>query len=83
MVNVVDPDLAVITNIGLDHTDWLGDTVEKIAFEKAGIIRPNIPVILLVYSHCHRLFKIKSMNVRRNFMWQSVIIFINIPMISL
>ena len=45
VVNVVDPDVAVITNIGLDHTDWLGDTVEKIAFEKAGIIRPNIPVI--------------------------------------
>ncbi|MFI7854961.1 bifunctional tetrahydrofolate synthase/dihydrofolate synthase, partial [Acinetobacter baumannii] len=37
--------IAVITNIGLDHTDWLGDTIEKIAFEKAGIIRPHIPVI--------------------------------------
>ncbi|NAR72330.1 bifunctional tetrahydrofolate synthase/dihydrofolate synthase [Acinetobacter haemolyticus] len=45
VVNVIDPDIAVITNIGLDHTDWLGDTIEKIAFEKAGIIRPNIPVI--------------------------------------
>ncbi|MGE8650151.1 MAG: bifunctional tetrahydrofolate synthase/dihydrofolate synthase, partial [Acinetobacter sp.] len=45
VVNVVNPDVAVITNIGLDHTDWLGDTIEKIAFEKAGIIRPNIPVI--------------------------------------
>ena len=45
VVNVVDPDVAVITNIGLDHTEWLGDTIEKIAFEKAGIIRPNIPVI--------------------------------------
>jgi dihydrofolate synthase / folylpolyglutamate synthase len=45
VVNVVDPNVAVITNIGLDHTDWLGDTIEKIAFEKAGIIRPNIPVI--------------------------------------
>ncbi|AWL28138.1 bifunctional tetrahydrofolate synthase/dihydrofolate synthase [Acinetobacter defluvii] len=45
VVNVVDPDIAVITNIGLDHTDWLGDSIEKIAFEKAGIIRPNIPVI--------------------------------------
>jgi len=45
VVNVIDPDVAVITNIGLDHTDWLGDTIEKIAFEKAGIIRPNIPVI--------------------------------------
>ncbi len=45
VVNVIDPDVAVITNIGLDHTDWLGDSIEKIAFEKAGIIRPNIPVI--------------------------------------
>ena len=45
VVNVVDPNVAVITNIGLDHTDCLGDTIEKIAFEKAGIIRPNIPVV--------------------------------------
>ena len=45
VVNVIDPDIAVITNIGLDHTDWLGDTIEKIAYEKAGIIRPNIPII--------------------------------------
>ena len=45
VVNVVNPDVAVITNIGLDHTDWLGDSIEKIAFEKAGIIRPHIPVI--------------------------------------
>lgn len=45
VVNVVNPDVAVITNIGLDHTDWLGDTIEKIAFEKAGIIRPDVPVV--------------------------------------
>lgn len=45
VVNVIDPDVAVITNIGLDHTDWLGDSIEKIAYEKAGIIRPEIPVI--------------------------------------
>ncbi|MBL8322991.1 MAG: bifunctional tetrahydrofolate synthase/dihydrofolate synthase, partial [Acinetobacter sp.] len=45
VVNVIDPDVAVITNIGLDHTDWLGDSIEKIAFEKAGIIRPEIPVV--------------------------------------
>ncbi len=44
-VNLIDPDVAVITNIGLDHTDWLGDSIEKIAFEKAGIMRPNIPVV--------------------------------------
>lgn len=45
VVNVIDADVAVITNIGLDHVDWLGDTIEKIAYEKAGIIRENIPVI--------------------------------------
>lgn len=37
--NIVDPLVAVITNVGLDHTDRLGDTVEKIAFEKSGIIK--------------------------------------------
>lgn len=45
VVNIIEPDVAVITNIGLDHVDWLGDTIEKIAFEKAGIIRENKPVI--------------------------------------
>lgn len=45
VVNVIDADVAVITNIGLDHVDWLGDTIEKIAYEKAGIIRANIPVV--------------------------------------
>lgn len=40
-VNVVDADLAVITNIDLDHTDYLGDTREQIGFEKAGIFRAN------------------------------------------
>lgn len=45
VVNVIDADVAVITNIGLDHVDWLGDTIEKIAYEKAGIMRENIPVI--------------------------------------
>ena len=44
--NVIDtPVLSVITGIALDHTDYLGDTVEKIAKEKAGIIKPNIPVL--------------------------------------
>jgi dihydrofolate synthase/folylpolyglutamate synthase len=38
-VNIVDAEAAVITSIGLDHTDWLGDTREKIGFEKAGIFR--------------------------------------------
>ncbi|MDC1436429.1 bifunctional tetrahydrofolate synthase/dihydrofolate synthase [Gammaproteobacteria bacterium] len=44
-VNIIDADLAVITNIALDHTEWLGNTREKIAFEKAGIIRQDQAVI--------------------------------------
>ena len=44
--NVCEPKLCVITRVGLDHCDWLGDTVEKIAAEKAGIIKPGIPVVL-------------------------------------
>ncbi len=43
--NIITPLLAVITNVTLDHTDILGDTVEKIAFEKAGIIKTNVPVV--------------------------------------
>ena len=44
--NVCDPALCVITRIGLDHCDWLGDTVEKIAVETAGIDKPGVPVVL-------------------------------------
>ena len=42
--NVILPELSVITNIGLDHTQFLGDTLEKIAVEKAGIIKEGVPV---------------------------------------
>jgi dihydrofolate synthase/folylpolyglutamate synthase len=44
--NIIMPDLSIITNISLDHTALLGDTREKIAREKAGIIKPNVPVII-------------------------------------
>ncbi|MDF3059224.1 MAG: bifunctional folylpolyglutamate synthase/dihydrofolate synthase [Rariglobus sp.] len=44
--NVVTPEVAVITSIGLDHCDMLGDTLEKIAAEKAGIIKPGKPVVI-------------------------------------
>jgi dihydrofolate synthase/folylpolyglutamate synthase len=44
--NVIQPLLSVITNIGWDHMDLLGDTLEKIAFEKAGIIKPHTPVVI-------------------------------------
>ncbi|MEI6647041.1 MAG: folylpolyglutamate synthase/dihydrofolate synthase family protein [bacterium] len=43
--NVMTPLVSVITRIGLDHCDWLGNTYEKIAYEKAGIIKPGRPVV--------------------------------------
>ncbi len=44
--NIITPMVSVITNIGLDHTQFLGNTLEVIAFEKAGIIKPNVPVVI-------------------------------------
>ena len=44
--NIVTPVLSVITNIGLDHCDMLGETLPEIAFEKAGIIKPCVPVVV-------------------------------------
>ncbi len=44
--NIVTPVLSVITNIGLDHCDLLGETLPEIAFEKAGIIKPKVPVVI-------------------------------------
>tara|TARA_Y100000389_G_scaffold204894_1_gene260560 strand:+ start:3452 stop:4723 length:1272 start_codon:yes stop_codon:yes gene_type:complete len=43
--NIIDPSAALITNISLDHCDWLGDNIESIALEKAGVMRAGIPVI--------------------------------------
>lgn len=45
-VNIVDPDISIITSIGLDHMEYLGDTLDKIATEKAGIIRKDRPVLI-------------------------------------
>lgn len=47
--NILTPVLSVITNIGFDHTQFLGDTLEKIAGEKAGIIKPGVPVVIGEY----------------------------------
>jgi len=44
--NVIRPEVSLITNIGFDHTDLLGDTIEKIAGEKAGIIKVGVPVVI-------------------------------------
>ena len=44
--NIINPDLAIITNISFDHVGFLGDTLGKIAHEKAGIIKPHTPIII-------------------------------------
>jgi dihydrofolate synthase/folylpolyglutamate synthase len=43
--NVIEPDISVITSVGLDHQDWLGYSIEAIAREKAGIMRPEKPAV--------------------------------------
>lgn len=48
--NVITPLLSVITNIGMDHVQFLGNTLEKIAFEKAGIIKAKIPIVIGEYT---------------------------------
>ena len=47
--NIISPEVSLITNISKDHTDILGDTLPKIAFEKAGIIKQNVPVVISEY----------------------------------
>ena len=44
-VNIIDADMVHLTSIGIDHQNWLGDTREKIGFEKAGVLREGLPVI--------------------------------------
>ncbi len=44
-VNIIDPDVALITTIDIDHTDWLGDTRDEISLEKAGILRSGLPAV--------------------------------------
>jgi len=47
--NIITPEVSLITNIGLDHLDILGDSLQKIAIEKAGIIKPEVPVVISEY----------------------------------
>tara|TARA_R110002049_G_scaffold292023_3_gene476212 strand:+ start:1456 stop:2667 length:1212 start_codon:yes stop_codon:yes gene_type:complete len=47
--NIITPEVSLITNIGLDHTDFLGDTIAKIAYEKGGIIKEGVPVVVSEY----------------------------------
>lgn len=53
--NIITPIVSVITNIGLDHTQFLGTTLDKIAFEKGGIIKKKVPVVVGEYVHDTKL----------------------------
>ena len=60
--NILIPELSIITNISLDHQNLLGDTVEKIAFEKAGIIKPGVPCLIGEYQRkTHPVFKLVAL----------------------
>lgn len=48
--NIITPEVSIITNIGLDHTQFLGDTIPQIASEKAGIIKKNVPCVVSEYT---------------------------------
>lgn len=59
--NIITPEVSVITNIGLDHTQFLGTTLEAIAFEKAGIIKQKVPVVIGEYtSETRKVFENKA-----------------------
>lgn len=59
--NIITPELSVITNIGLDHVQFLGNTLEKIAGEKAGIIKEGIPVVIgETQAETHQVFENKA-----------------------
>ena len=65
--NIITPILSIITNISLDHTDILGDTIEAIAFEKAGIIKPKVPVVIGEYNaKTIEVFNKKSLECKSN-----------------
>lgn len=62
--NIITPILSIITNIGIDHTQYLGDTLPKIAAEKGGIIKPNVEVIIGVRDeeYCNVFEQIATQN---------------------
>jgi dihydrofolate synthase/folylpolyglutamate synthase len=74
-VNVIDADAAIITSIALDHCEWLGSTLDSIAFEKSGIMRagrpavigPDVPASMDRYAG---LIGARALRARRDFDWQ-------------
>ena len=78
--NIITPLIAVITNIGLDHTQFLGDTLEAIASEKAGIIKPNIPVVIGEYTPATRtVFETKAQETQSEIYFAADLITENYP----
>lgn len=75
-VNIIDADLALITNIDLDHCEWLGDTREKIAVEKAGILRVGAPMVCgdqappVSLVERSKQLEVKAFYSQRDFRWQ-------------
>ncbi len=64
--NIITPKISVITKISLDHTEVLGKTISKIAYEKCGIIKPNIPVITTKHQPTDALEVIKNVSKKNN-----------------
>jgi dihydrofolate synthase/folylpolyglutamate synthase len=81
--NVIKPIMSIITSIGIDHTEYLGDTLEKIAYEKAGIIKYKVPVVMSrneekIFDELH-LYAIKKQSnfIPAEFNFQSKIFYYN------
>ena len=72
--NIISPVLAVITNIGFDHTQFLGETLEAIAGEKAGIIKKNIPVVIgETQKETTAVFKTTASNLTAPIIWADAV----------
>ena len=72
--NIISPVLAVITNIGFDHIQFLGDTLEAIAGEKAGIIKKNIPVVIgETQEETTAVFKATASNLMAPIIWADAV----------
>ena len=70
--NIVQPVLTIITSISMDHVNFLGDTIEKIAAEKAGIIKSNVPVICGCQPYPEALEVIRETAAKKNSPWVNV-----------
>jgi dihydrofolate synthase/folylpolyglutamate synthase len=70
--NIIKPELSIITNIGWDHMNLLGNSLELIAFEKAGIIKNSIPVVIGEYNSITRpIFEKKALEMNTKINWAS------------